>query len=66
MCTREKGPGAAQTQYSELLYGFQGKAEQRGLNNTTTKKVFPPPSLFLSLDGLFYHGGAFFLDDFSS
>lgn len=47
----KKGPGAAQTQYSELLYGFQGKAEQRGLNNTTTtkKKFFLLSSVSLSL-----------------
>lgn len=57
MCSRER-PRAAQNQYSELLYGFQGKAEQKVLQNTT-KKLFlcffssPPLSLFLLLSQSF-------------
>lgn len=34
VCTR-KGPGAAQNQYSELLYDFQGNADQKGPHNIT-------------------------------
>lgn len=37
-CAPEKRPKAEQNQYSELLYDFQGKAEQKCLHNTTKKK----------------------------
>lgn len=72
-CAPEKRPKAEQNQYSELLYDFQGKAEQKCLHNTTKKKDFSVTFLLLlclsftcSPNHLFYQGKAFFLDDFSS
>lgn len=58
-CAPEKRPKAEQNQYSELLYDFQGKAEQKCLHNTTKKKGFlcyfssPPLSLFYLLSQSF-------------
>lgn len=58
MCTR-KGPRAAQNQYSESLYDFQGKAGNRKAFTNTTKKRFlcsfssPPQSLFFLLSQSF-------------